>query len=196
MHVVNPLIVLMYLFFITSPLYAVPLMISSQPASLRSLRTQHHQQQYRPRAFTPPHAVIHFNTLTHHTRFVQLYAFYPVTKAIIRALGSLYFEVFFNLSPHGPWANIPPMSHVVLHAGGLYLEFLSSDPRLPVPWSVVRDWAEALDMDLNMGGFIGEYIASFKRLTGDGDIEYWIRLGTAPPPPLAAAGAKRKRLKE
>ncbi|KAL8646682.1 MAG: hypothetical protein Q9210_005995 [Variospora velana] len=129
-------------------------------------------------------------------KFVQLYAFYPVTKTMIRAIGSLYFGIFFNLSPHGPWANIPPMSHVVLHAGGLYLEFLSPDPRVPVPWSFVKDWAEALDMNLNMGGFIGEYIASFERLTGDQVIDYWVRLGTAPPPLLAAAAAKRKRLKE
>ncbi|KAI4118848.1 MAG: hypothetical protein LQ345_001182 [Seirophora villosa] len=201
MHVVNLLTVLACLLFIASPINAVPLTISSQPASPRALPYHLHQQR-RPRN-TPNQGVFHFNyallrqgAFTHHATFVQLQAFYPVTSAIIRAIGSIYFEIFFNLSPLGSWANIPPMNRVVIHVADIYLEFLSPNPQVPVPWSLVKHWAEMMDLYLNMGGFVGSYVASFERIVGDEIIDFWVSMHYGPPPPLAAAAAKMKRLKE
>ncbi|KAL8834764.1 MAG: hypothetical protein Q9170_003613 [Blastenia crenularia] len=128
---------------------------------------------------------------THRTKLTQLIAFYPVSSAIVRTVYSIYFEIFFNLTPQGQWYNVPAMSRVLLRNNDIYLEFSSTNPQVPVPWQLVKEWAEAMELGLDRGGFCGTYTASIARLTANGLADFWIQMGIGDPIPLAAAAARR-----
>lgn len=119
-------------------------------------------------------------------------SFYPITSSIVRTLYSLYFEVSFNLSPYGPWYKVPEMSKVLLKRNGIYLLFVSTNPAVPVPWALVRKWAESMESVLDRGGFCGTYTGSMAR-HADGLVEFYIRLGFGEPFPLAAAAARKRK---
>lgn len=189
MHLSNLLALLCYLLFLAAPLFALPLTISSQPTSPPTIQARH--QRHTARALISTGRVITLNSLTHHTKLVELYAFYP-SPTLIRIFTNIYFQILFNLSTQGPWFNVPPMSRVLIKSANVYLEFLSTDPDVPVPWQLVKEWAEALDFTMSRGGFLGFYTASFERLTGNRVVDYWIHLGAGEPFPSAATAARRK----
>lgn len=180
-----------YLLFIVSPLLAIPLTISAQATSPHRF-PRARISELRPRYFPllRDHSTITADSTTHRTTFTTLLSFYPVTPTIVRTLYNLYFEIAFNLSPDGDWFNVPEMSRILLKQNGIYLLFTSSDPALPVPWALVKKWAESMELVLNRGGFCGTYMGTMERLT-DGFIEYYIRLGFGDPLALAAAAARK-----
>ncbi|KAI4126622.1 MAG: hypothetical protein LQ338_003644 [Usnochroma carphineum] len=186
----NRLTVLSYLLFLASHLLAVPLSISSHPAVPQSLEAQQQHHRLRPRV--NPAYQLTWTSNTHRAIFSMLMEFYPLNTLIVRAINNIYFEIIFNLSNHGPWYNIPPMSRVLVKSASIYLLFMSTDPNSAVPWSVVRDWAESMDYMTLRGGFLGTYVASFSRLVDDEVVEWWVHMGIGSPPELAAAAAKRR----
>lgn len=191
MHFSILLLLLSSLLFSASPLLAIPLTTSSQSSVLSSLQSRH--EKHHPRVY--PAGTITFNSITHRTRFTMLTAFYPLTSSIVRTVNNIYFEIMFNLSAHGKWTNVAPMSRVLLQSADVYLIFLSEKPNVPVPWELIKEWAEAMDNITTMGGFVGTYTATFERLVGDRVVDFWIHMGIGSPPALAAAAAKRKRVK-
>ncbi|KAL8702734.1 MAG: hypothetical protein Q9201_004087 [Fulgogasparrea decipioides] len=130
-----------------------------------------------------------FNSLNYRTKFTWWNAWVPMQIAV-RTLNNIYFEILFNLSPHGDWFNIPPMKRVMVKANDLCLIFTTTDPKVPVPWQLVREWAEAMERLTDMGGLIGSYVASFERRVGENVIDFWVYLGIGTPPALAATAAK------
>ncbi|KAI4175942.1 MAG: hypothetical protein LQ346_007971 [Caloplaca aetnensis] len=192
MHFSKLFTLLSYLIFLAAPVFATPLAVSSLLASSPTVQTPH--PQHRARVLVPPGRVVTVNSLTHNIKVAQLFAFYPLTSALVRTFNSLYLGIMVNLSPQGPWFNIPPMSRVILQARDVYLEFVSEDPSVPVPWYLVRGWAQAMDDAMARGGFVGFYVASFERLAPDNLLKFWIHMGVGEPPGLAAAGAKRRRI--
>ncbi|KAL8791508.1 MAG: hypothetical protein Q9213_000125 [Squamulea squamosa] len=134
-------------------------------------------------------ATITFNSLHYRTRFSTFHALIPI-KVAAAALKSIYFDVYFNLTPHGKWYKQPPRSRVLLEAGEMYLLFVASDPSVPVPWELVKIWAEVMENFIDMGGFVGFYSASFERLVGDKVVDFWVHTGVGSPIALAAAAAR------
>ncbi|KAL8897553.1 MAG: hypothetical protein Q9207_007164 [Kuettlingeria erythrocarpa] len=193
MHFSNLFTLLSYLVFLAAPISASPFAVLSLPASSPpTMHTPH--PQHRARVLMPQGKVVTLNSLHHNIRVVQLYALYPVTSTLLRTFNSLYLGIMINLSPHGPWFNIPPMSRVLLQVRDVYLEFLSEDSNVPIPWHLVRGWASAMDDAMARGGLIGFYVASFERLNADHVLKFWIHMGVGEPPALAAAAAKRRRV--
>ncbi|KAL8750338.1 MAG: hypothetical protein Q9184_006459, partial [Pyrenodesmia sp. 2 TL-2023] len=100
MHLSNLLVLLYYLLSLAAPVFALPLIISSEPTSPPTIQARH--QRHGARALIPQGRVTTFNSLTHHTRLVELYSFYPISSAFVRIFSNIYFQILFNLSTHGP----------------------------------------------------------------------------------------------
>ncbi|KAL8771281.1 MAG: hypothetical protein Q9209_003186 [Squamulea sp. 1 TL-2023] len=133
-------------------------------------------------------ATITFNSLHYRTRFSAFYNLVP-RKIAAAALKSIYFDIHFNLTPHGKWYKQPPSSRVLIEAGEMYLLFVASDPHVPVPWELVKQWAVVMENFMDLGGFVGFYSASFERLVGDQMVDFWVQTGVGSPVPLVAVAA-------
>ncbi|KAL9601886.1 MAG: hypothetical protein Q9219_002239 [cf. Caloplaca sp. 3 TL-2023] len=192
----NFLALISYLLCTITPLHAMPYATSSdnsQPVvPSQSEQQARHHHFLLPR--TPP-GTITASTLTHRTRLTQLLTFYPLTATIFSTLHLLYFQIHFNLSKHGKWYRLPPVSRVLIRQKELYILFYSSDPRVTLPWSFLRDWAEAMEMALEKGGFCGTYLASVQRIDGVTEADIWIRMGIGEPADLADAAAAARMKK-
>ena len=60
---------------------------------------------------------------------------------------------------------------------------------MPVPWQLVREWAEAMELITDRGGLVGRYTARFERLVGERVVDFWVQLAEGRPPSLAATAA-------
>ncbi|KAL8734542.1 MAG: hypothetical protein Q9166_001442 [cf. Caloplaca sp. 2 TL-2023] len=192
-----------YLLFLFTPLLAIPLtdaspghvaVPASNDAPFSTIHLPTHASKtksgsrLKPRVYVGPSTTITFNSLTHQTRFTMFTAILPIRIAA-RYLNDIYFEIHFNLSPHGPWYGAPPMSRIIIQAKSIYLLFTATDPNLPVPWQLVKEWTLAMERLVDIGGFVGFYSASFQRLVGDKVIDYWVQTGIGTPNALGAAAA-------
>ncbi|KAL9028352.1 MAG: hypothetical protein Q9196_003270 [Gyalolechia fulgens] len=185
-------LIISYLLCIASAILAIPLTITPEAASpSQALRAR--QPEVRPRYFPLDrnHGTVVADSATHRTRFTMLTAFYPATSVIVRTMYSMYFEILFNLSPQGDWYHMPAKSKILLKQKDLYLLFFSEDPLVPVPWILVKEWVEAMELTLDRGGFVGTYIASIARHGADGFADFWVQLGIGDPPLLTAAAARK-----
>ncbi len=192
MHFSNLFTLLSYLVFLAAPISATPFVVSSLSASFPTMHTPH--PRHRTRVLTSQGGVVTVNSLHHNIKVVQLYAFYPLTSTLVRTFNSLYLGIMVNLSPHGEWFNVPPMSRVLLQVGDVYLQFLSEHLNVPIPWHLVRGWASAMDDAMARGGLVGFYVATFERFNTDDALTFYIQMGVGEPPLLAAPAAKRRRI--
>ncbi|KAL8708733.1 MAG: hypothetical protein Q9220_006459 [cf. Caloplaca sp. 1 TL-2023] len=202
MHILHHLTTIAYLLYLISSVHAAPSTPNSHASPLSPppwlpLSLQHSNPPSRPRSrrrihprFTDPIGVktVTFNSLTHKTIFTYCASVIPMHIAA-RSVANIYFEIFFNLSPHGAWYNIPPMSRVLIQSRDVYLVFTAASPDVPVPWALVRDWAQAMEHMTDMGWVLGQYTASFERLVGDKLVDFWVTLNAGTPLSLAAAAA-------
>ncbi|KAL8692965.1 MAG: hypothetical protein Q9218_002114 [Villophora microphyllina] len=190
MHLAHFLTLISYLcLLLTGFAIGIPYGNSLSPQKSEQ-QLSHHPRYIRPRVLTDgsPTKTITLYTLTHRTTFTWLAAYIP-SRIAAESLVKIYHEILYQCSSKGEWFNSAPLERVVLRAKDVYLVFTATDPQVPVPWQLVKEWAEAMEHSIDMNGFIGPYVATFERLVGDRIVDFWVQLGIGTPPALAAAAA-------
>ena len=190
-----------YLIFLSSPILAIPLIDgSSELAEISSPRIALRSTTHFPTPVFPPSQPRHklksrgieifFHALNYRTYFSSLNALIPISVAA-PALERIYFNIHFNLTPHGAWHEKAPMSRILLRAGSMYIYFVAVDPFVPVPWELVRQWALVMEHLTDQGWFVGFYHANIERLVGERVVDFMVVAGIGDPTGSLAAGAAR-----
>ncbi|KAL8658467.1 MAG: hypothetical protein Q9202_007554 [Teloschistes flavicans] len=184
MHLPHFFTLTSFLLLFTISAIAIPYNILPSPPQQRADRQLSHHTRYIHRRVLgdgSPTKTITMNSLTHHTTFTWLAAYVPSSIAA-NALVKIYHEILYQCSPSGAWFNSPPMPRVVVHVKEAYLIFTSTNPDIPVPWQLIKEWAEAMEYVMDMNGLIGPYVATFERLVGEKVVDFWVQMGIGIPP--------------
>ncbi|KAI4091667.1 MAG: hypothetical protein LQ339_008079 [Xanthoria mediterranea] len=199
------LTLIIYLLFVSKPILAIPFEdVSSEvatpsPSALTLRLTTHSPQPSSCRFHPGPRlqsranmqtvtTIIRFDSIAYGLIFTGFTQALPIKTAAL-ALEAIYFDIQYSLTPYGRWYNLPPQSRVFLKIGEMYLLFEAADSTRVVPWGLVREWARVMKRLIALGGFVGFYTASFRRLVGEDVIDYWVMAGIGNPDPRAAAAA-------
>ncbi|KAL8670571.1 MAG: hypothetical protein Q9168_004899 [Polycauliona sp. 1 TL-2023] len=204
MYFYNLISLITYLLYLFKPLLAIPLIDASPEAAAKpSSRVILDTTTHIPPPISPPShlsrrtnyhhmqtafATIHSGSIAYGLVFSGFTQTLPI-KAAALALDAIYFDIHFNLSPHGQWYHRPPQSRVLLRAGDMYLLFTATDPFKTVPWALIKQWVVIMERFSDLGGFVGFYIASFRRLVDEDIIDYMVETGIGNPVLLAAPAA-------
>ncbi|KAL9578508.1 MAG: hypothetical protein Q9212_005674 [Teloschistes hypoglaucus] len=184
MHLPHFFTVASFLLLFTSPVLAIPYNVSPFPQQQEADR----QLSHRPRDIDrrvigdgSPTKSFTMDTLTHRTTFTYLAAYVP-SNAAANALVRIYHEILYQCSPKGAWFHSPPLPRIVVRIKDAYLIFASANPDVPVPWQLVKEWAEAMEHVMDLNGLIGPYVATFERLVGEKVVDFWVQMGIGAPP--------------
>ncbi|KAI4231181.1 MAG: hypothetical protein LQ349_005778 [Xanthoria aureola] len=194
-----------YLLFVSKLVLAIPFKdvaseVATPSPSALTLRQTTHRPPPSSRRFHPSPrlesranmqtvaTIIHFDALAYGLIFTGFTQTLPIKTAAL-ALEAIYFDIQYSLTPYGRWYNLPPQSRVFLKIGEMYLLFEAADSTRVVPWGLVREWARVMKRLIALGGFVGFYTATFRRLVGEDVIDYWVMAGIGNPDPRAAAAA-------
>ncbi|KAL8777883.1 MAG: hypothetical protein Q9194_002299 [Teloschistes cf. exilis] len=172
------------LLLFTSSAIAAPYNVSPFSQQQESDRQLSHRPQYIDRRVLSdgsPTKSFTMNTLTHRTTFTFLAAYVPSNTAA-NALVRIYHEILYQCSPKGAWFHSPPLPRIVVKIKEAYIIFASANPDVPVPWQLVKEWAEAMEHVMDMNGLIGPYVATFERLVGEKVVDFWVQMGIGAPP--------------
>ncbi|KAL8626592.1 hypothetical protein Q9189_007714 [Teloschistes chrysophthalmus] len=172
------------LLLFTSSTIAAPYNASPFPQPQESDRQISHHARYIDRRVISdgsPTKSFTMNTLTHKTTFTFLAAYVP-SNAAANALVRIYHEILYQCSPKGAWFHSPPLPRIVVRIKDAYVIFASANPDVPVPWQLVKEWAEAMEHVMDLNGLIGPYVATFERLVGEKMVDFWVQMGIGTPP--------------